>query len=166
MNAVLSGKSYLDEFDCKAYLGSFHATSKGNPSEDGMIPMIRFHGHQAYDFYVKYNSKWNNKTTRLLEFSGGPVITFLISATPYINQITFAAYDESEQKEIELWKHGKEGAHDWSSYFKSIVNEVEHIAGDDAWCEREKLLCKRISSVVLCDILGTIHCLLNKSLLK
>ena len=37
----------------------------------------------------------------------------LINAVPYVDQITFAAYLESEQKEIELWKHGKGGTHDF-----------------------------------------------------
>ena len=149
MSIGLSGKSYLDEFDSKAYLASFYATSAGNPDEGGSGS---FHRYQVYDFYAKYKSKWDNKTARLLEFGGGPVITSLISAAPYVNQITFAAYAESERREIELWKDGKEGAHDWSSHFKNIVNEVEHCAGDDAWHKREELLRERISSIVPCDI--------------
>jgi len=151
MNTVLSGKSYLDEFDPKVYLADYYATSEGSSNEGSTAG---FHRHQVYDFYAKYNSKWNSKTARLLEFGGGPVIKPLISAAPYVDQITFAAYAESERREIELWKHEKEGAHDWSSHFKNIVNEVEHIAGDDAWREREKLLRKRISSIVPCDILN------------
>ena len=69
-----------------------------------------------------------------------------------MNQITFSAYLESERKEVELWKHGKEGAHDWGPEFKRTLNEVEHIAGDDAWREREALLRKRISNIIPCDI--------------
>ena len=86
---------------------------------------------QVYNFYAKYSCKWNNKTARLLEFGGGPVVTSLISAVPYVDQITFAAYLENERKEIKLWKNREEGAHDWSAHFKYVVNEVEHIAGDD-----------------------------------
>ena len=114
---------------------------------------LSFTGYmQTYSFYAKYSCKWNLKTARLLEFGGGPVITSLISAVPYIDQITFAAYAENERKEIKLWKNREEGAHDWSSHFKHVVNEVEHIAGDDAWREREKLLRKRITSIIPCDI--------------
>ena len=90
-----------------------------------------------------------------MEFGGGPVIVNFISAVPYVNQITFSAYAESEQKEIELWKNKEEGAQDWSSHFQGVVNEVEQIAGDDAWREREELLRKRITNIVIpCDI----HC--------
>ena len=48
------------------------------------------------------------------------MIAHLISAVPYVSQITFAAHLESERKEVELWKY-KEGAYDWSSYFKCVV---------------------------------------------
>ena len=82
------------------------------------------------------------------------MITTLISAVPYVDQITFSAYLENERKEVELRKHGKEGAHDWSSHFKHVVNEVEHIAGDDAWHKREELLRNRITSIVPCDAIS------------
>ena len=148
--SVLSGKSYLAEFDCKEYLSLFHSSCEGNSNEKGNND---FHNMQFYHFYTKYSSKWNNKTARLLEFGGGPVITSLISAVPYVNQITFAAYTESERKEIEMWKHGKEGAHDWSSDFKYVVYEVENIVRDDTqWQAREGLLRKRISNIIACDI--------------
>ena len=71
----------------------------------------------------------------------------MISAAPYVNEITFAAHTESERKEIGLWKSREQGAHDWSLHFKDIVYKVEHIAGDDVWREREELLCKRISKL-------------------
>ena len=116
--SILSGKSYPTEFDCKEYLSLFHSSCKGNSNEKGSSD---FHRMQLYHFYAKYSSKWNNKTARLLEFGGGPVIKSLISAVPYVDLITFAAYNENERKEIEMWKHGKEGAHDWSSDLKYVV---------------------------------------------
>ena len=148
MNTQLSGKSYLTEFDCKVYLNSYYP-SKGNPNEKELFRWIWMQVHRFYD---KYNSKWNNKTARLLEFGGGPVISSLISAVPYVDQIIFAAYTEGERKEIELWTNRKEGAHDWSSHFKYILREVENIEGDDAWQKREELLRKRIANVIPCDI--------------
>ena len=47
-----------------------------------------FYRQRVDKFYAKYGGKWNNKTARLLEFGGGPVIANLISAVPYVNQIT------------------------------------------------------------------------------
>ena len=91
---ALSGKCYLTEFKCKEYLSLLYPSVKrGNPNEETIID---FHRKQVYSFYAKYNSNWNNKTARLLEFGGGPVIANLISAVPYVNQIIFSAYAESE----------------------------------------------------------------------
>ena len=145
--SILNGTSFSDEFDPKGFLNTFCVSPTEIP--DSAFAFCR---QRLYNFYSRYGSKWDKNTARLLEFGGGPTLQNLISAVPYINEITFAAHTESERKEIELWKNEKEGAHDWSSHFKYIVNEVENIAGDDAWREREELLRKRISSVVPCDI--------------
>lgn len=148
--STLARKSYAVEFDAKEYLNTYYASHEGNPNEEGQS---EFYGEQLYSFYKTYSYNWNNKTARLLEFAGGPVISNLISAVPYVSKIIFSAYLESERKEVELWKHRKEGAHDWGSHIKYVVNEVEHITGDDAWREREELLRKRITNIIACDIL-------------
>ena len=145
----MSERSYSDEFDPKSYLSTYYPPFKGNPKQDGDF---EFYREQLHKFYKKFNSKWNNQTAILLEFAGGPSILSLISASPYVGQITFSAYLESERKEIELWKHAKEGAHDWSAYFKYAVNELEQTTGEEAWRKREELLRNRISSIIACDI--------------
>ena len=148
-----SGRSYFDEseFNAKEYISTVYPSARGSENFKGGYD---FRWEQLHKFFAKYNSKWNNDTARLLEFGGGPVITSLISAAPHVNQITFAAYLEGERNEIELWKHEKEGGQDLGSHFKYVVNEVEHIEGDDAWRERETLLRKRITSIVPCDALN------------
>ena len=156
--STMARGSYLDDFSAKEYLNTYYAFNEGIPNENGQF---EFYREQIYSFYKKYSCKWNIKTARLLEFAGGPVIANLISAAPYVNQITFSAYLESERKEVELWKQGKEGAHDWSSDFKWTINEVEprvdrvtgnNSGGGDAWRAREELLRKCITDIVPCDI--------------
>ena len=151
--STLSGGSYFDDsvFDAKEYYDTIYPSAEGSQNFAGGY---NFRWEQLCKFFTKYNSKWDNKTARLLEFGGGLVVTPLISAAPYVNQITFSAYLESERKEVELWKQGKEGAHDWSAHFKYVVNDLEHTAGDDAWREREELLRKRITDIVPCDALN------------
>ena len=146
---MASGRPYVEEFDSKEYLNTYYASAEGNPNE---MNQFAFYGEQQYNFCKKYSCKWNTKTARLLEFGGGPVIAHLIIPVQYVNQITFSAYLESERKEIELWKYGKEGAHDWSSEFKCTLTEIEHTAGDEAWRERERLLRKCITEIIACDI--------------
>ena len=144
-------RSYVEEFNAKEYLDAYYASgAKGNPNEEGQY---EFYSEQQYSFYKKYSCKWNKKTARLLKFGGGAVVSNLIISAPYVNQITFAAYLESERKEVELWKHGKEGAHDWSSDFKCMLTDVEHIVGEDAWREREEVLRESICNIIPCDIL-------------
>ncbi|XP_065916898.1 nicotinamide N-methyltransferase-like [Dysidea avara] len=142
--------SYLTEFDEREYLKMFYSASDGSPEEKGFA---LFHRKQVIQFYKKYNSKWDDSTARLLEFSGGAIIAGLISAVPYVNEIIFSAYTEGERKEVELWKFEKDGAHDWADHFKFVVNELENITGDAAWQDREKLLRQRITAIIGCDIL-------------
>ena len=55
------------------------------------------------------------KTSRLLEFGGGSMIMPLINVFAVRqpdNICSLYNYLESERKEIELWKHRKEGTHD------------------------------------------------------
>lgn len=148
---VLSVRSYFDKFNTKEYLDSFYGSHIGNPQ---LLGRFKFLWEQLHKFFTKYNFKWDNKTARLLEFGGGPSIAPLISAAPYVDQITFSAYVDSERKEVELWKYRKEDAHDWTSHFKYVVNDVEHILGDDVWREREELLRKRITTIIPCDALS------------
>ena len=148
---ISNGQSYLDEFDTKEFLSTYFASPEGNPNEKGVF---HFYGEQLYNFYTRYNSKWNQRTARLLQFGGGPVITSLISAAPYVNKITFSAYLGSERKEVELWKHGKSGAHDWSSHLRYAMSNVEYISEADAWHKREELLRQRVTHIIPCDI----HC--------
>ncbi len=88
----------------------------------------------------------------MLEFGGGPVISGLISATSYVQEIVFAAYSENERSQVELWKNKKDGAHDWSPFFRYVVNELECKAGEASWQEREALMRSRIKAIIACDI--------------
>ena len=90
----------------------------------------------------------------MLEFGGGPVIKNLISAAPFVQEIVFSAYSESKRTEVELWKDNKQGAHDWSPFFKYVVNKLERKEGEAVWQEREALLC---SQSLVVTSLRTIH---------
>ena len=72
---------------------------------------------QSYhEFYFRFNSEWDADSAALLEFSGGPVISYLISAAPHVKTIVFSAYTEQERREVSQWKHGMKGAYDWNAY--------------------------------------------------
>ena len=102
------------------------------------------------DFFQKYKSKWDVKSARLLDFSGGAVILNYVSAAPHVAEIVHAAYTQDERREIELWKNNDEGAYDWIPYIKQVVQEIEGLEGDTAWQERVKILRSKIK-VVSCN---------------
>ena len=103
------------------------------------------------DFFQKYNSKWDRKSAKLLDFSAGPVIMNYVSSAPYVTEIVHAAYTEDERKEIELWRNDSEGAYNWNPFIKQVVNVVEGLEGDIAWQERVALLRSKIR-VISCNI--------------
>jgi len=149
---MMEVNSYADNFKATEYLQQYYASVDRDPEEE---LFTLFHREQV-DFYKEYSSKWDIKTARLLEFSGGASIAGLICAAPYVNEITFSAYTAEERKEIELWKSQKEGAYDWSEFFKFAVNKLEKpeqgATTSCNWCYRETMLRQRITTIIGCDI--------------
>ena len=89
-------------FDSKEYLKRFV-----DPLADPMRVHVKFLSawHQFYD---KYAAGGDSKK-RLLEFGGGPTLYSLISASRYIESVTFAEYAESNRNEIAMWREGAPG---------------------------------------------------------
>ena len=85
---VRYGKDYNDYFDTKTYL-----TTKlsANP-EDNEWDVF------ASRCYHEFWSKLPRKNLRVLDFGGGPKISDLISATPYVEEIIFAEYTEKNRQ--------------------------------------------------------------------
>ena len=104
-----------------------------------------------HEFYTKYNTDWDSNSAAVLEFSGGPVIAYLISAAPYVKTITFSAYTEQERREVARWKNNEKDAHDWNIFFEYVIEELEE---EPKSCqeERKKLLRQKIDKIVDCDI--------------
>ena len=76
----------------------------------------------------------------------------LISAAPYVLEIVFSDYAESSREQVVMWKDNNPNAHDWSPYFKYVVNNMEGNTDGEAAKVRERILRDRIRSVVSCDI--------------
>lgn len=145
----LKSKDYPAQFDCKKYLQEFYVSPKGSEYEGGMG---EFQLNQLHSFYEKHSCKWDKENARLLEFGGGPVIAGLISAAPHVREIVFSAFTEDERKEVRLWKEQADEAHDWSSFFRYVVGDLEG-KGDvsESWLERATLLRSRLT-ITSCDI--------------
>ena len=92
-NAVFPSKEYLKRFE--------------EPTADPMKIHIKFLA-AWHNFYKKYTCE-TGKAAHLLEYGGGPTLHSLITASKYVETITFADYAESNRNEINMWmKENKE----------------------------------------------------------
>ncbi len=105
-----------------------------------------------HDFYQTHGKSLNSG--KLLEFGGGPVLYPLISASPFISEITFADYMQSSIDAITAWKDESKGSHDWSPYFQFVLSELEgcEVGKEELALLRQKDLRKKLSELYLCDL--------------
>ena len=139
---VRSGKDYREYFDAKAYLSDYLS---GISAENINWSHFVFGSlHEAW-------SKMPNKNLRILNFGGGPNISDLISAVPYAEEIIFAEYSERNRQAVEEWRQKSPDSHDWSSYFKFVVQNLEGKESEEVPL-REAELRKKITHMLPCDI--------------
>ena len=101
------GKDYHNYFDVEIYL-DFYREPKLNEFQ-----------------YVARHEFWSRlaprKNFRVLNFGGGPVISDLISAAPFVKEIIFAEYSERNRQAVEKWRQNLPDSHDWSAHFRFIL---------------------------------------------
>ena len=129
---------------------SFLRTRYSNPEEE----RNQFYLRCFHEFYQKHHTQWDVTRSRLLEFGGGPNIIPLISAAPFVSEIVFSEYAESNRKEVQLWKDDSPNAYNWTPYFKYVVNKLEGNVDSGAGAVRERDLRNRIRCICSCDING------------
>ena len=154
LSSIIQPKGYLERapnmagdysrFDAVSFLRTRYSSPEAERSQ--------FYLRCFHEFYQKYHTQWDATRTRLLEYGGGPAIAPLISAAPFVSEIVFAEYAESNRKEVVLWKENNPDAYDWSPHFNYVVNKLEGNVDSEAAKVRERILRDRISRVIPCDI--------------
>ena len=137
MDSFRFGEDYHDKFDPKAYLKNYSQVK----------PYSEFSLGCFHEFW----SKMAKRNSRVLDFGGGPAVYDLISATPYAEEIIFAEYSQENRKEVAAWRERSRDAHDWSPYFKFVVQRLEGKGSEEALI-REAELRKKITHILPCDI--------------
>ena len=127
---------------------SYLRTRYNDPKEE----RSQFYLHCFHEFYQQYHTQWDRAKARLLEFGGGPVILPLISAAPFVSEIVFSDYAESNRNEVQLWKDRGPNAHDWMPYIRYVVNKLDENPDHEASAARERILRNRLQYIVSCDI--------------
>ena len=138
------------QFDYGSYAMRRFSAPRGIIDEErGVQP---FYLQSYHEFYHRFSSEWDTGIARLLELGGGPVIYPLISASPYVSEIVFTDFIEGNREQVRLWKSKAPGAHDWSPYFKYVVNTLEGATDPAAATRREEELQNKIKDILHCDI--------------
>ena len=118
--------------------------------ERGVQP---FYLESFHKFYTStFPTEWDASTARLLEFGGGPAIYPLISAATHVSEVVFSDYAQSSLDEVSLWKNNDPQAHDWSPYFRYVVQTLEGNPDPEAASQREMELRSKFKELLLCDI--------------
>ena len=88
---------------------------------------------------------------KILEVGAGPVIVHAISAAQYASEIVLSDYSDNFRSALQKWVDGDPTAHEWSGYFKYVVEDLEGKTEKEAK-ERETQLRNAIKAIVPCDI--------------
>lgn len=140
-------------FDNGNYLKQSYSHPKAEVAN--FPPSMRaFLMERIHDFYQRYGKDLPADCT-LLEFGGGPVLAYIISAVPFVSSIVFSDYCADGRKAVEQWKEQSAEAHDWTPFFEYVVGELEGNETSDAAKHREEQLREKLSGVVACDALQT-----------
>lgn len=91
-----------------------------------------------HSFYQNFSKSWNADTAKFLEYGGGPTVYSLISAAPFFSEITFSDYQQSNLDAVVAWRDSQEGGHDWTSYFKYTISELEGNDSDEMVHQRQE----------------------------
>ena len=141
---ILEQSQYSISLSSKEFLKSYYSNI-----EQDWITEFRL---KLFDeFFKKYASKWDGQTAIMLDYSAGAVILNYVSAAPYVAEVVHAAHTEDERREIELWKNNDEDSHNWNTFIKYVVGDLEGQEGDTAWHKRVQML-RLKTNVVGCNI--------------
>lgn len=91
LNTAFPAKPYLEQFK----------DPKTDPTKSQTQFLQGFHS-----FYEKY-VRGSSDSLSLLEFGGGPALFSLISASKYVERITFSDYAETNRDEVLRWRDKK-----------------------------------------------------------
>jgi hypothetical protein len=133
------------QFDSKAYLRRYD-----NPTEPLGI-QVQFLDCW-HSFYQAHGKDLDPTKAEMLEFGGGPTIWSLFSAAPNVSRITFSDFAETNRREIDMWRKGEPGCHNWRPYIDYVVETLEGNMASNAASRREQDIRSKLQEIVYCDV--------------
>ena len=135
---VSSGENYRDDFDPQAYLHYY---------ED----VREFHTHPiklVHELFHSYGS--TSAGLKVLDYGAGPIVFFAISAARQASEIVLSEYTEKNRDAIQHWLKKAPEAHDWTPFFKYVVQDLEGLGEEEVTKRQEDV--RTLLTVVKCDI--------------
>ena len=87
---------------------------------------------------------------KILELGCGPVMAWQISAAPHASEIVLAELVESSRDAVRLWLDKDPRAHDWTPFFRHVVQTLEG-KGEEEVAKREEQLRRTVKAVIPCN---------------
>ena len=142
---------YDRDFDVRSYIklsyGDPHVSSANFKKE-----LRDFVLKNVHEFYAERAPTFRANSARILEFGGGPIIVYLISAVPYASSIVFSDYSSSCRKAVREWINDGPDAYDWHPYFDYVIKTFENDESVETPLNRAEEMKSKISSILHCDV--------------
>ncbi len=136
------GSSYHNTFDPEAYLKPRYSGDVTN------VVHCVFPLQQLHKFWASFSPR--RRDLKILEFGAGPCILWQISSALHASEIVLSEYTAANRETLQKWKDGDRDAHDWSPYFRYVVQNLEGKSEREAKTREEKLR-SVIKAIVACD---------------
>ena len=139
-----------DDAEAKSWLNLYYNLPQEKIGREFPGKAATFFHH----FYKNYNEFWDPHSATLLEFGGGPSISPLFSACPFVSKIVFTEYTAVWRKQVEMWKAEDPGAFDWTTFCKYVIEDLEGNRDKTEINKRLSDLRTKVAVIAECDF----HC--------
>lgn len=89
-----------------------------------------------------------------LEFGGGPVLYSVATQVPYAREIHFCDLLPANLNEVRSWLNNEPDAHDWTPYFKLVLEEEGRPANSTTIRLRAAAIRRKVTCLKICDALA------------
>ena len=139
MSSMEAKGYYDDNFDVSTYVNDYIVDSE----------IFKFSLVCLNESFSAIDSGENGLT--VLDYGCGPNLANHISAASKATEIVLADYCKPNRDFTKKWLAADPSAHDWSFYFKHVVETLEGKSHQES-IERQKVLRDKVKAVVACDI--------------
>ena len=96
--------------------------------------------------------KLKPNSLKILDYGCGPSMVYEIGIAPIARELVLAEFDKSHRAFLQKWLDKDPSGHDWSPYFRHVVETIEKGSNEET-VRRENEVRRKIKALVPCNIL-------------